>query len=105
MELDICWTVAAEQDPVAYFNRYPGPVSARPREGLVEGRDSRRAPYAGALGPGTKFTGQMTSVGAGSIDWKRIFGQADKAGIKHYIVEYDNPKSPLDDLARRATRI
>ena len=39
----------------------------------------------------------MTSVGAGSVDWKRILGQAEKAGIKHYIVEYDNPKSPIDD--------
>ncbi len=45
----------------------------------------------------------MTSVGAGSIDWKRIFSHADKAGIKHYIVEYDNPKSPLDDLSASYT--
>ena len=41
----------------------------------------------------------MTSVGAGSIDWKRIFAQAEKGGVKHYIVEHDNPKAPIDDLA------
>ena len=40
----------------------------------------------------------MVNVGAGSIDWKRIFAASDVAGIKHYIVEYDNPKSPIDDL-------
>jgi sugar phosphate isomerase/epimerase len=55
--------------------------------------------YAGALGPNTKFTGNMANVGEGSIDWKRIFAQSDKAGIKHYIVEHDNPKMPLEDLA------
>jgi sugar phosphate isomerase/epimerase len=97
MELDICWAVAAEQDPVAYFNRYPGRFPlVHVKDWLKDG--SPASAYAGALGQDTKFTGQMTNVGAGSIDWKRIFGQADKAGIKHYIVEYDNPKSPLDDL-------
>jgi len=97
MELDICWTVAAEQDPVAYFNRYPGRFPlVHVKDWLKDGKDA--AAYAGALGQGTKFTGQMTVVGAGSVDWKRIFASAGKAGIKHYIVEYDNPKSPLDDL-------
>jgi sugar phosphate isomerase/epimerase len=97
MELDICWTVAAEQDPVAYFNRYPGRFPlVHVKDWLKDGKDATA--YAGALGQGTKFTGQMTAVGAGSVDWKRIFASAGKAGIKHYIVEYDNPKSPLDDL-------
>jgi len=97
MEMDICWTVAAEQDPVGYFNRYPGRFPlVHVKDWLKDGTQSKA--YAGALGPGTKFTGQMANVGSGSIDWKRIFGQADKAGIKHYIVEHDNPKSALDDL-------
>ena len=97
MELDLCWTVAAEQDPVAYFNRYPGRFPlVHVKDWLKDGTTSPE--YAGALGPGTKFTGRMTNVGAGSIDWKRIFAQAGKAGITHYIVEHDNPKMPLDDL-------
>jgi sugar phosphate isomerase/epimerase len=102
MELDICWVVAAEQDPVAYFNRYPGRFPlVHVKDWLKDG--SSASAWAGALGQGTKFTGQMTSVGAGSIDWKRIFAQSDKAGIKHYIVEYDNPKSPIDDLTASYT--
>jgi sugar phosphate isomerase/epimerase len=97
MELDLCWTVAAEQDPVAYFNRYPGRFPlVHVKDWLKDGTTSPE--YAGALGPGAKFTGRMANVGAGSIDWKRIFAQAGKAGIKHYIVEHDNPKMPLDDL-------
>ena len=49
MELDICWTVAAEQDPVVYFKTVPGPFPARARQGLVEGWRTGKA-YAGALG-------------------------------------------------------
>jgi sugar phosphate isomerase/epimerase len=97
MELDICWTVAAEQDPVAYFNRYPGRFPlVHVKDWLKDGKDA--SAYAGALGPGTKFTGQMANVGSGSIDWKRIFAQADRGGVQHFIVEHDNPKSPLADL-------
>jgi sugar phosphate isomerase/epimerase len=97
MELDICWTVAAEQDPVAYFTKHPGRFPlVHVKDWLKDGKEA--SAYAGALGPGTKFTGQMANVGSGSIDWKRIFAQADKGGVKHFIVEHDNPKSPFDDL-------
>ena len=47
----------------------------------------------------TKFSGadderwsRARSTGSGSSP------QAEKGGVKHYIVEYDNPKSPIDDL-------
>ena len=40
----------------------------------------------------------MTSVGNGVIDFKKIFAQSDKAGIKHYFVENDYPKSEFDDI-------
>jgi sugar phosphate isomerase/epimerase len=97
MELDICWTVAAEQDPVAYFKKYPGRFPLiHVKDWLKNGKPG--APYAGALGPDTKFTGEMANVGQGSIDWKRVFSAADVGGVKHYIVEHDNPKS-IDDLA------
>ena len=97
MELDICWTVAAEQDPVTYFTRQPGRFPlVHVKDWLKDGTQSKE--YAGALGPETKFTGRMTNVGSGSVDWKRIFAEAQKAGTKHYLVEHDAPKSPLDDL-------
>jgi sugar phosphate isomerase/epimerase len=97
MELDICWTVAAEQDPVVYFTRHPGRFPlVHVKDWLRDGSDAK--PYAGALGPGTKFTGQIANVGSGSIDWKRVFAASEKGGVKHFIVEHDAPKSPLDDL-------
>jgi sugar phosphate isomerase/epimerase len=97
MELDICWTIAAEQDPVAYFKKFPGRFPlVHVKDWLKNGKPG--APYAGALGPDTKFTGEMANVGQGSIDWKRVCAASDAAGVKHYIVEHDNPKS-IDDLA------
>jgi sugar phosphate isomerase/epimerase len=41
---------------------------------------------------------QMVDVGKGEIDWKRIFEKADLGGIKHYFVEFDDPKSPFDSI-------
>jgi sugar phosphate isomerase/epimerase len=97
MELDLCWISAAEQDPVAYFKKYPGRFPlVHVKDWLKNGKPA--TPYAGALGPDTKFTGEMANVGQGSIDWKRIFANAGTAGVRHYIIEHDNPKSPIDDL-------
>jgi sugar phosphate isomerase/epimerase len=96
MEMDLCWITVGGQDPVKYFDRYPG------RFPLVHVKDwSTKGPgggdYGGATG-GSKKPGHMTDVGQGEIDWKRIFAQSDKAGIQHYIVENDEPKSAFDDI-------
>jgi sugar phosphate isomerase/epimerase len=97
MELDLCWISVAKKDPLDYFNKYPG------RFPLVHVKDWVPDPngggsYSGATGSAVKFYGRLTDVGQGSVDWKRIFAHADKAGIKHYFVENDEPKSPLDDI-------
>src|SRR6266566_3048245 len=34
---------------------------------------------------------RIVEVGAGKIDFKKIFAQSDQAGIKHYFVEHDEP--------------
>jgi sugar phosphate isomerase/epimerase len=45
-------------------------------------------------------SGKMTEVGSGEIDWKAIFAKSDLAGIKHYFVEHDEPKSPFDSIQK-----
>jgi sugar phosphate isomerase/epimerase len=77
MEMDLFWITKGGQDPLKYFDLYPG------RFPLVHVKDMKK-------------DGEMTEVGSGSIDFKRIFAQSDKAGIQHYFVEHDQPKSPLD---------
>ena len=79
MEMDLFWITKAGQDPLTYFNRYPG------RFPLVHVKDMKKS-------------GEMTEVGNGAIDFKKIFTQSDKAGIQHYFVEHDEPKSPLDSI-------
>jgi len=96
MEMDLCWITVGGQDPVKYFDRYPG------RFPLVHVKDwTTKGPggndYGGATGA-SKKPGHMTDVGQGEIDWKRIFAQSGKAGIQHYFVENDEPKSAFDDI-------
>jgi sugar phosphate isomerase/epimerase len=97
MEMDLCWISVAEKDPLAYFEKYPG------RFPLVHVKDWIKDPnatdtYKGATGSSVKIGGRLADVGQGAIDWKRIFAQSDQAGIKHYFVENDEPKSAFDDI-------
>ena len=94
MEMDLCWITVGGQDPLKYFDRYPG------RFPLVHVKDwttkgASGNDYEGATGKSSK-PGHMTNVGQGEIDWKRIFAQSGKGGIQHYFVENDEAKS-LDD--------
>jgi sugar phosphate isomerase/epimerase len=95
MEMDLCWITAAGGDPLKYFNLYPG------RFPLVHVKDLKKLPVITA-GGSQNFgdTVDLTSVGSGIIDWKRIFAQSEKAGIKHYIVEHDKPEVPFDSITK-----
>jgi sugar phosphate isomerase/epimerase len=97
MELDLCWISVAGKDPLAYFEKYPG------RFPLVHVKDWVKDPnatdvYKGATGSAVKIGGRLADVGQGSIDWKRIFAQSGEAGIQHYFVENDEPKSAFNDI-------
>ena len=74
LEIDLYWITKGGQDPLAYFARWPGRIP------MVHVKDS--------VGPPDH---RMTDVGAGSIDWKRIFARRDQAGIRHAFVEHDAP--------------
>ena len=93
MEMDLCWITTAGGDPLKYFNEYPG------RFPLVHVKDVKTMPKI-TSGGAQNFgdTVDLTSVGSGVIDWKRIFAASDKAGIKHYIVEHDHPKQPIENI-------
>ena len=95
MEMDLCWIIAAGADPIKYFNRYPG------RFPLVHVKDLKKIPKV-TQGGSQNFgdTVDLTAVGSGIIDWKKIFAQSDKAGIKHYIVEHDKPENPFDSITK-----
>jgi sugar phosphate isomerase/epimerase len=81
LEMDLYWIVKAGQDPLAYFARWPG------RFPMVHVKDSAGPP-----------DDKMTAVGAGKIDFRKIFAQSDQAGIRHYFVEHDNPDDPFASI-------
>src|SRR5207245_7022577 len=74
LEIDLYWITKGGQDPLAYFARWPGRIP------MVHVKDSAGPPDH-----------RMTYVGAGSIDWTRIFARRDQAGIRHAFVEHDAP--------------
>ncbi len=81
MEMDLYWIVKGGQDPLAYFARWPG------RFPCVHVKDSAGAPAH-----------KMMDVGAGTIDFKKIFAHHAQAGIQHYFVEHDEPADPFASI-------
>jgi sugar phosphate isomerase/epimerase len=83
MELDLYWIAKAKQDPLKYFAAHPG------RFALFHVKDMDNTPRQ-----------YFTEVGRGVIDFKRIFAQGKKAGVKHYFVEQDDCPGPPLESAR-----
>jgi sugar phosphate isomerase/epimerase len=82
IELDLYWIEKAKQSWAKYFDMYPG------RFELVHVKDMDTTPK--------EF---FTEVGRGKIDFKAIFAQSKKAGVKHYFVEQDQtPASAFDSI-------
>ncbi|MFA9391570.1 MAG: sugar phosphate isomerase/epimerase family protein [Prolixibacteraceae bacterium] len=80
MELDLFWATKAGQDPVEMFNKFPG------RFKILHLKDMTldNSPYYDVI------KDDITSVGAGLINFKRILAAADIAGTKYTFVEDDN---------------
>ena len=75
MELDLFWTVAAGEDPLATIRRLPGRIYAY----HVKDRAA---------------DGSMASVGSGTIDFAQIFTLNSLAGVQHLYVENDMAPAP-----------
>jgi sugar phosphate isomerase/epimerase len=79
-EMDLFWITKAGGDPSAYFSDHPG------RFHLVHVKDM-------------SADGSMTDVGAGTLDFASWFALGRQAGIRHYIVEHDEPAEPFTSIA------
>jgi sugar phosphate isomerase/epimerase len=80
MELDLFWATKAGQDPVQMFQKYPG------RFQLLHIKDMyhQEAPFYEVI------KDDISPVGEGVIDFKRILAAKDVAGMKYMFVEDDN---------------
>ena len=79
MELDLGWATAAGADPVELFNKNPG------RFPLWHVKDvtAEKVP---------------TEIGNGTVDFKRIFAASKVSGMKHFFVEQDGAKNPIQSI-------
>lgn len=82
MELDLAWAIKGGQDPVELFKKYPG------RFPLWHVKDMDNTHE------------NILPVGSGTLDFKRIFGESETAGLKYYFAEHDFPKDPWDSVQK-----
>jgi len=74
-QMDCYWAITSGLDPVGYFQKHPGRFTS------LHLKDATAAPeYA------------MRDLGAGAIDWRKILGARGLAGVRHLIVEHDDPR-------------
>jgi sugar phosphate isomerase/epimerase len=81
MEADVYWMRQANQDPLAWFARYPG------RFHMLHLKDMGPAPQ-----------NEMRDVGKGVIDWRTMLAGSKAAGVKHFFVEHDEPRDPVASI-------
>ncbi len=81
-ELDLYWLTKGGAVPTTYFAKYGK------RFPLVHVKDSKGPPDH-----------VMTEVGSGSINFRGIFAEGEKAGIQHYFVEHDQPADPMASIS------
>jgi sugar phosphate isomerase/epimerase len=86
MELDLAWVTKAGVDPVELFRKNPG----RYPLWHVKDLDKDQKP---------------AEVGTGSVDFKRIFENAELAGLRNYFVEQDQAPSPFDNITTSITNL
>ena len=80
-EMDAYWVTQGGGDPLALINKFPG------RFHLLHAKDASAAPESA-----------MRDVGAGVIDWRKIFSERKKAGIEHVFVEHDQPADAVASI-------
>jgi len=73
-EMDIYWVVAAGEDPIKWFNKYPDRFNYCHVKDYLALADN-------------KF--ESCSLGKGSIDFSAILAHGKTKGLKNYIVEQE----------------
>ncbi len=96
LEMDVYWTTAGGADPAAMLDAYPG------RYKLIHLKDMKqRMRFDGDGGDPSqwvKLFPYMTNAGQGVLDIANVVAHARKAGVEHFIVEYDQAADPVGTL-------
>jgi len=83
MEMDLYWITYGGHNPWEYFAKYPGRFELWHVKDMKD--DAKK---------------DMTTVGSGIIDFKKIFSLSKEAGLKYYFVEQDTALEhpPLENI-------
>ena len=84
--LDTHWVQRGGGCPVAWIEKLAG------RLDILHLKDM--GVYQGTNGA-YDILPRIVAVGEGNLPWANIIAAAEKAGVKHYCVEYDTPEQPL----------
>ncbi len=88
-ELDLYWVYNAGYDPIKYFEKYPGRFEMWHVKDMDKADRNRNA-----------------DVGTGTIDFKALFAQAKKSGLKYFFVEQETyPESSIKSIEASAVNI
>lgn len=89
IEMDLFWVVNAGQDPLKYFEKYPGRFEQWHVKDMDKADRNRNA-----------------DVGTGTIDFKTIFANAKKSGMKHFYIEQETyPGTSTDSIKASITNL
>lgn len=85
-ELDLFWARRGGDDPIRIFQKYPGR-------------------FMGVHIKDMAADGKMVNVGEGVMDFKTMLAAGQKAGVRHFFVEHDNPANPVEDARTSYTAV
>lgn len=86
-EMDVAWVIKGGADPLAWIEKYKDRITAAHVKDIAPaGHNADEDGWA--------------DVGHGTVDWANLLAALRAIGVKHFVMEHDNPK---DDV-RFATR-
>lgn len=86
-EIDVAWVIRGGADPLAWIDRYKDRITAAHVKDIAPAGQN-------------KDEDGWADVGHGTVDWPAIMAALRAIGVKHFVMEHDNPS----DHHRFATR-
>ena len=86
-ELDLYWVAYANEDPLAWFNKYPGRFTMWHVKDLTTNKEGKK---------------ESTQVGDGTIDFSKIFEHKKHAGLKYAFVEQEAYTMPEEECIKKS---